>query len=527
MAARTGSVRPPDWRDVRDGLERRDDLSLDELARLVEACWWLGDVPAYLAHSEVLHDRHAAAGRVLDAADVALRMGQTWAIRGDVALAQGWLSRAERLLTGLPRGPLHGHAAYLRAISELELHAETAAPGEVATELLEMGRTHQDTTLRCFGAALQGMTTVLDGDVEGFRDLDEAMTAIVTGRVDPVWAGDIYCSVIHLCEELGDLARMRSWTDSLAAWAGQLSSTFVFAGVTRVHQLQLLRAEGDWDTVERELGEWSDRLAPGNGWVAGVGYYELGEIHRLRGRDREAQECFDRARGLGIEPQPGEAQLLHAAGRTGEALDAVRVALAGARPLTRARILAPAIDIALAAGEHEWAEAAVAELRDVADRYGTPGLRADAAAAEAVWLVAAGRPDDAVPRLEEASRTYREQRHQYALARVHESLGTAHRATGDTAQADADEATARAILQRLGAAADLARLTPTGLPAGLTPREAEVLAEVSRGLTNREVARALVISEKTVGRHLESIFAKAGVTSRTAAAAWARRHHLV
>lgn len=371
------------------------------------------------------------------------------------------------------------------------------------------------------------MATVLAGDVAGFRHLDEAMSAIVTGEVDPMWAGDIYCSVIHLCEGLGDLARMRAWTDSLAVWAAPLSSTFLYAGVTRVHQLQLLRAEGDWDRVERELGEWSEHLATRHGWLAGTGFYELGEIHRLRGREDEAHACFERARSLGIEPQPGEALLLHAQSRTAESLDGLRVALAGAPPLQRARMLGTTAEIALAAGDQEWAEGATTDLEGIADCYRTPGLLADAAVARAACLVASGSPAEAVPLLETAARTYREQRHQHALARVHESLAAAHEVVGTTDRALADEATAKAIYRRLGAEADLVRLEPRTLPAGLTSREAEVLVQVSGGLTNREVAHALTISQKTVGRHLESIFAKTGVTSRTAAAAWAREHRLV
>jgi DNA-binding CsgD family transcriptional regulator len=55
--------------------------------------------------------------------------------------------------------------------------------------------------------------------------------------------------------------------------------------------------------------------------------------------------------------------------------------------------------------------------------------------------------------------------------------------------------------------------------AGLTPREADVLAHVARGLTNKQVARSLVISPRTVTKHLENMFPKLGVTNRAAAAA--------
>ena len=62
---------------------------------------------------------------------------------------------------------------------------------------------------------------------------------------------------------------------------------------------------------------------------------------------------------------------------------------------------------------------------------------------------------------------------------------------------------------------------------GLTGREVEVLALVATGKTNREIAAVLVISEHTVARHVQNILAKLGVSSRTAAGAFAFEHDLV
>jgi len=62
--------------------------------------------------------------------------------------------------------------------------------------------------------------------------------------------------------------------------------------------------------------------------------------------------------------------------------------------------------------------------------------------------------------------------------------------------------------------------------AGLSERELEVLRLVAQGRTNREIAETLVLSEKTVARHLTNIFAKTGVENRAGAAAYALRHGL-
>ena len=64
-----------------------------------------------------------------------------------------------------------------------------------------------------------------------------------------------------------------------------------------------------------------------------------------------------------------------------------------------------------------------------------------------------------------------------------------------------------------------------GIP-GLTAREAEVLRLVAGGMTTREVAGALFLSERTVTNHLTHIFGKIGVANRAGATAYAHRHHL-
>jgi DNA-binding NarL/FixJ family response regulator len=86
---------------------------------------------------------------------------------------------------------------------------------------------------------------------------------------------------------------------------------------------------------------------------------------------------------------------------------------------------------------------------------------------------------------------------------------------------------ARRVFQELGAAPDLARLAKMSSTAGfaaaggLTAREVQVLALVAAGKSNRAIAAELFLSEKTIERHLSNIFAKLGVVSRTAAAAYA------
>lgn len=66
-----------------------------------------------------------------------------------------------------------------------------------------------------------------------------------------------------------------------------------------------------------------------------------------------------------------------------------------------------------------------------------------------------------------------------------------------------------------------------GRIAGLTDREVEVLRLLARGLTNKEIASALDISTKTAGNHVQHIFEKLRVTTRSAAAIHAMQHGIL
>ncbi|WP_392542189.1 LuxR C-terminal-related transcriptional regulator [Oryzobacter telluris] len=527
VAAAREAYAAGDWRTARALLERHhaeEPLATDDLELLGRALWWLGDTAG---SREVADDVYRA--RVVDdpaaAAAVALELTLSWALEGDVVIGQAWLNRARRLLRDIEECPAHGYLVYLEGGIALEMTGDTEPAARGAEVVHDLARRFDDEALEALALVLSGLAALWSGrTVDGFGDLDEAMLSVLNGALPPMWAGDVHCSVIHLCHELGDLARMRAWTDTMNHWSAALSQTFLFAGVTRVHQLQLLAAEGSWDLVEHEVGAASRALVGAHGWVAGEGYRELGDVRRLRGDLPGARSAYDRARDLAVTPQPGLALLDEAEGRPAAALAGLRAAVAETGRIGRARLLLPTVEVALRVGDRTLAEAALSDLTETADLHGTPGLRAWTDHATACLLLHDGDGDRALPHLEAAAAVYRSQRCRHATARVHELVARVHDVRGEGALAAAERATARAIYERLGAGPDVARLSPHRPPGGLTEREVEVLRCVLRGASNRDVAQALVISEKTVSRHLANVYAKAGVTSRTAAAAWAREH---
>ena len=145
--------------------------------------------------------------------------------------------------------------------------------------------------------------------------------------------------------------------------------------------------------------------------------------------------------------------------------------------------------------------------------------------------LAEGRAGAALGPLREAVRLWEAAGAPMEAARTRLELARACQALGDLEAGRLEAETASRVFRERGAAPAAAEaaalLGDTAVVGGLTAREVEVLRLVARGRSNPEIAAALVLSEKTVARHLSNIFTKLDVTSRTAAAAFAFEHRLV
>ena len=203
-----------------------------------------------------------------------------------------------------------------------------------------------------------------------------------------------------------------------------------------------------------------------------------------------------------------------------------------AEPLQRTRLLPSHAEIALAAGDVVEARRAADELSAIAGDYEILILRAIAAHTQGMVALAEEEPQSALVSLRAARATWQELDAPYETARTRVLIGLACRMLGDedTAALELDNATT--AFEQLGALPDLARVDTLARrtelhPNGLTKRELEVLRLVAAGKTNRDIASELVVSEHTVARHVQNIFSKLDVSSRSAATAFAFEHRLV
>jgi ATP/maltotriose-dependent transcriptional regulator MalT len=525
------------WRETYEALvaaDRAETLGADDLERVGMAAYLIALEDDSVGFLDRAYQRHVAEERPLRAARCAFWVGLQLVMRGELGPGGGWLGRAQRLVE--QQGEETADHGYL--LIPLAFQQKAAGNWEPAVETARraarIAERFRDGDLFAMATQLQGLFLVEHGEMsEGLRLLDEAMLAATSEAESPLVTGIVYCGVIFACVETYEVRRAREWTDVLSRWCAGQPELVAFTGRCLIHRAEILQLGGRWSEALDEAGRASERLAQGfNRPATAQAFYRQGELYRLRGEFPAAERAYRAASRYGFEPQPGLALLRLAQGRSEAAAATIRRALAETSELYRRAGLLPAyVEIMLALGDFEDARAGCVELDRLARTYGSQLL---AGAADHAWgalRLAEGDASGALESLRRAARAWQDLEAPYEAARTQTLVGLACRELHDADGAALALEAARDAFSELGAVPDVARLGPLGGPAGeehgLTARELEVLRLVARGKSNREIATALVISEHTVARHLQNIFAKLDVSSRTAASAFAYEHDLV
>ncbi len=523
-----------EWAASYEALCRQEPESLrgDDFARLATAALLLGRRNDAVQAMQRAYQVNVAAGQPATAAFCAFWLAMVLSQVGEDAVGSGWAARGERLLAGLEgevveRGYLDFHG-FLRAIHRGQF--DEAA--RLVVSVTACGERFGEENLLVLGRSGHGRLMIMAGRVaEGLALLDEAMAGLSSGGVNPVVAGQVYCTMIEGCQEILDFGRAEQWTSELSRWCATQPDLVMFTGQCAVHRGQLMRLRGAYAEALEEFSLAVQRyLQIGTPVAAGLALAERGDVLRIQGELTAAEAAYADAGRYGFEPQPGLALLWLAQGRTSAAVAAAQRLATEPRPEALLPQLLPGlIEILSAAGLVDEAARLAARLDQCAQLLDIPTVRGLAGYAAATVHLATGETEAAIPRLRAAVGDFTSIGAAYEVARCRAQLGRAYRQLNDTASADLELNEAAAALARLGARPayqEVTRLLGSAAPGGLTSREVEVLRLVAAGSSNARIAADLVLSEKTVARHLSNIFGKLNVTSRTAAAAFAHEHDL-
>jgi DNA-binding NarL/FixJ family response regulator len=526
------------WRSAYESLSRADDeglLEVEDLERLAIAAYLLARDDESVAYSERAHNGYVDSGQALRAVRSAFWLGMVLFFKGEVGPGSGWLARAQRLLEKEGADCAERGYLLLPLVFRHDQAGEWETAAEVARQAAEIGERFDDADLFAMATHAHGHLLATHGKLaEGLTLLDEAMVAATSRVESPIVVGVVYCGVILACVETYEVRRAQEWTEVLARWCDEQPELVAFTGRCRIHRAEILQLKGAWSEALAEARLAEERLARGfNRSATAQAFYRQAELRRLRGELDAAERAYEAASRYGFEPQPGLALLRVAQGRGDVAGAAIRRALVEATEASRrAGLLPAAVEIMLSLDDGEAALDASRELRAIADELGSAFLGAASLHAEGAALLHNGEPTRALAELRQAWTAWSALDAPFEAARARALIGLACRELGDEDGARLELEGARETFVRLGAAPDAARVESLLRHAerdthGLTERELEVLRLVAAGKSNRRIAEELVISEHTVARHVQNIFAKLGVSSRTAAASFAFERQLV
>jgi DNA-binding CsgD family transcriptional regulator len=527
------------WTDAHASLSAADEpgpLGAQDLELLATSAYMIGRDDEYVSGLERAHHAYLRGGEPLRAVRCAFWMAINLILRGEIGRATGWIGRARRLVEREGRDCVEKGYLLLPLMFQHEAAGDHEAAIAAVADAAAIGERFDDADLFALATHDRGILLIKQGRVlEGLGLLDEAMVAVTAGELSPIVNGFIYCGVITGCRAAYEPRRAQEWTAALTRWCEQQPDIVSFTGTCLVHRAEIMQLRGAWPDALQEARLAGERCALAmNESAAAQALYRQGEVYRLQGEFAAAEEAYRDARRGGYEPQPGLA-LLRLAQGDGEAAAAAirRVVDETSEPSRLVGLLPAQIEIMLAVGDAQGARSACAELEEIAERWEGRMVAAMVAHARGTVDLADGNVRSALVGLRYAGQAWRELEAPHEAARTRVLVGLACAEMGDDDTASLELEAAREVFARLGAAPDLVRVDALiGRAAsrqahGLTPRELQVLRLVAAGKTNKAIAAKLVLSERTVDRHVSNIFTKVGVSSRAAATAYAYEHRVL
>jgi tetratricopeptide (TPR) repeat protein len=441
-----------------NGLADRADLPL-----LGEVAYAAGHLDVTIEAWERAHRLGVQAGDPVAAAGAAVRVAMHLLL--DTALmapVRGWLARAERLLEGQEETRAHAWLAAVRAYERM-LTGDVQSARQWSERAIEAGST-RDAAACAVGRVAAARLSILDGDVEeGLALLDEVGVAAVSGDLDPLSTGLVYCELVCALQGLAQYDVAEEWTEAMERWC-RTNAIGSLRGRCRVHRAEILRLRGACDEAEQEALVACDELSPYLRREMGWPLSELGRIRLRRGDVDGAEEALLAAHRVGWEPQPGLALVRLAQGDAAVAAASIRDALE--RPsrvpskelppdtdLQRAPLLDAQVEIEIAAGDLGRARSAAEELERVGARFRSPALVAGATLARGRVRLAEGHLAEAERCCSEAARLWNQIGAPYEAALARMVLAEALRAGGSEDRAVLELQAARTILERIEVAA--------------------------------------------------------------------------
>ncbi len=436
------------------------DAPPEHLEALMEASWWVGHIDDSIAAGERAANLYSSFDRNADAARVAIHVAESYAQRLQSSIANGWMRRAARWLEGAEETRELGQLRRLEAMLAAGSTEGLGQALELVSEVEAIGARTGDKDLEMLGLHDRGRFSVYLGAIDdGMAMMEDAMVSVVAGELRPRTTGRILCNMIEVTASMADYKSASEWSDQATRWCDSIGNAGGFPGACRVHRSEFMRLRGAWSAAESEANRAADDLADIRPYQAQA-FNELGMIHLNRGDLDDAEGEFRKAHSLGLAPMPGFAMLSLTRGDILGGWAMIESALAGTgADLARAKLIPPAIEIALAADMVDDAKVLAGELGEIGERYQSELLGVFALQAQGRIAAKEERFSDAMAPLREVVEKLVSWGMPYEAARARCDLGRVLMEMGSDALGSLEITAARTEFERLGANPELERIS--------------------------------------------------------------------
>lgn len=513
----------------------------DILERMADVAWWQNRIDAVEQYSsEALAIRRALGDRQR-AAMLLRRLANLEAYqRGEMQRALRLLNEALTLLEDTESAE---RVFVLNDLGRLLLrHGDWEQAGYLCVQSLEISARRGDCAEEALSLVMLGWLAIHAGQIATGSSRLELARALLSEQPLPVErAAEVYHTGIRALEAAREHHRAREWVAAALAYAREHGAHADLA-IYRAYHAAVQRRAGEWDAAIGVATEAVAALRASHRAELREGLRILGDLQRGRGELAAASTSYDEALALGeSEAAIGRALLAMAQEQWHDAAERLAAALAvhtSSDLLFTMRVLPLLVEARARAGQLDAARSDLRRLRELMTGSDYQAGYAALAQAAGVLDSVAGDTAAAARELRVAVQAWTALELPYETA--HATLLLATELVTSDGEANAvqlatEAATAfeglgatleigraHALLRRGGVRMRRRRLNQApALPEPLdrlTNREAQVLFELARGCTNKQIARTLALSPRTVGNHVSAIFAKLGCATRTEAA---------
>ena len=512
----------------------------DILERMADVAWWqnrLSALEQYLGEALTLRRSLGDSAR---AAMLLRRLANLHAYqRGEVERAASTLREGLQYVHS-------GSAEHVYLLNDLGRVLVMQGDYDSAATLFEESLASSSRLGDCAEEALSlvmlGSLAVHSAQVTtGIARLELARALLEEEPLPPERAAEVLRAGVRALEAAHEHEHAAHWVDAGLAYAHQ-HGALADAAIFRAYQAAVLLCTGNWSAALQLAQDAVPELRNTGRAELREALRILGDVQRMRGELTAARAAYDEAMSLGDSSAAvGRALLFAAEQRWNDAVTEIEAAQArqtAADRLLTLHVLMILIEAHVGAGALDAARSYLATFERTLEGANFRAGRVFLLEAQALTAQDA---DNAAAFLESALAGWRELALPYEAARVQTRLAElliqtdARRDEGLELAADALR-----IFERLGAGLDISRANKVLRQAGvrvnrprkptaelpeplgrLTQRELEVLAELARGRTNKQIAKTLSMSPKTVGNHVSAILAKLGCATRTEASRFA------